>query len=151
MRRLPVKPRSNWQAIVEEQGFEYHTRDHSAYWDESVAYELTATDAGQIVKATETLYQLCLQAVQRVIDEELYAEMKIPAAAIPLIRDSWIRETPSVYGRFDLAYDGTGEPKMLEFNAQTPTSLLESGAIQERWRQQVFPKARQVNDNGESA
>ena len=33
---------------------------------------------------------------------------------------------PHLYGRFDLRYDGTGPAKLLEYNADTPTSLVEA-------------------------
>ena len=36
-------------------------------------------------------------------------------------------------GRFDLAWDGVNDPKMLEYNADTPSILLESGPIQKEW------------------
>jgi len=46
--------------------------------------------------------------------------------------------SPSVYGRFDLWYNGAGStPKLLEFNAQTPTSLVESAVIQWHWVDQT--------------
>ena len=45
--------------------------------------------------------------------------------------------SPTVYGRFDLWYNGAGTtPKLLEFNAQTPTSLVESAVIQWHWSDQ---------------
>ena len=38
--------------------------------------------------------------------------------------------SPSVYGRFDLWYNGAGSvPRLLEYNAQTPTSLVEAAVI----------------------
>jgi len=47
--------------------------------------------------------------------------------------------SPSVYGRFDLWYAGKGStPKLLEFNAQTPTALLESAVIQWSWLEQTL-------------
>ena len=51
----------------------------------------------------------------------------------------------TLYGRFDLAYDGTFAPKLLEYNADTPTSLLEAAVIQWYWLQDKFPKASQFN------
>ncbi|GAB7047148.1 glutathionylspermidine synthase family protein [Catenuloplanes indicus JCM 9534] len=45
--------------------------------------------------------------------------------------------SPSVYGRFDLRYDGQSPPTLLEFNAQTPTSLLEAAVVQWRWLEQT--------------
>ena len=54
-------------------------------------------------------------------------------------------EPPSIYGRFDLAYDGTGYPKLLEYNANTPTGLLEASVVQWHWREEVFPATDQFN------
>src|SRR5579875_1702274 len=135
MNRIALTPRTDWQHILESQGFDFHTRADGPYWNESAAYVLNARDVEVLEAATETLYQLCLEAAQHIIDHNLFHDMRIAEAAIPLILDSWNRESPSVYGRFDLAYDGANPPKLLEFNAQTPTSLLESAAIQWLWKE----------------
>ena len=50
-----------------------------------------------------------------------------------------------MYGRFDLAYDGVNPPKLLEYNADTPTSLLEAAVVQWYWLQDKFPKRDQFN------
>jgi glutathionylspermidine synthase-like protein len=57
----------------------------------------------------------------------------------------WEQEPPAIYGRFDLAYDGKNPPKLLEYNADTSTSLLEAAVVQWYWLQDVFPKADQFN------
>src|SRR5205085_9315425 len=46
------------------------------------------------------------------------------------VAESWHRraELPSVYGRFDLRHDGDGPAKLLEYNADTPTSLVEAAS-----------------------
>ena len=67
-----------------------------------------------------------------------------------LISESWERGDPAVYGRFDLIYDGTAPPKLLEYNADTPTSLFEASIVQWNWREQRFPKADQFNSIHES-
>ena len=64
---------------------------------------------------------------------------------VPLICRAWDGEPPSVYGRFDLIYDGSGPPKLLEFNADTPTALLEAAVTQWHWLKDVDPKADQFN------
>lgn len=43
---------------------------------------------------------------------------------------------PMLYGRFDFAYDGRNI-KMLEYNADTPTGLLEASVAQWLWIEQV--------------
>ncbi len=50
-----------------------------------------------------------------------------------------------IYGRFDLAYDGQNPPKLLEYNADTPTSLLEAAVIQWHWLREVEPESDQFN------
>lgn len=70
--------------------------------------------------------------------------MHIPAEAEGAIRQSWEAEPPALYGRLDLAYDGAAI-KLLEYNADTPTSLLEASVIQWRWLENRFPQADQWN------
>lgn len=43
--------------------------------------------------------------------------------------------SPSVFGRFDIRYDGNGPPKLLEFNADTPTCLPEAAIVQWYWHE----------------
>jgi glutathionylspermidine synthase len=95
--------------------------------------------------ASNELEKMSLAAVQHVIDNHLYARMGIAPAAIPLIEKSWEAEPPSLYGRFDLAYDGVNPPKLLEYNADTPTSLLEAAVVQWYWLQDLFPQRDQFN------
>jgi glutathionylspermidine synthase len=64
---------------------------------------------------------------------------------VPAILASWERDDPSVYGRFDLAYDGTTPPKLLEYNADTPTALFEASVVQWEWLETFQPEADQFN------
>jgi glutathionylspermidine synthase len=88
---------------------------------------------------------MSLAAVQYIIDNRLYADLKIPERAIPLIESSWNAEPPSLYGRFDLAYSGDGPPQLLEYNADTPTSLLEAAVIQWYWLDETHASSNQFN------
>jgi glutathionylspermidine synthase len=144
MQRIASAPRPDWQSIVEARGLKWHT-GQTPYWSEDAYYQFTTEQVETIERATAELHARCLEAVQHVIDAKRYDELKIPAHAIPLITKSWEEEPPSVYGRFDLAYDGTSPPKMLEYNADTPTSLLEVSVIQWDWLQTVHPGADQFN------
>jgi len=65
-----------------------------------------------------------------------------------LMQCSWEHrhdKCPSVYGRFDLSYNGTEPPKLLEFNADTPTTLIETAVVQWYWLQDKFPEYDQFN------
>ncbi len=70
--------------------------------------------------------------------------MGIPAAAHDAIRTAWNAEPPALYGRLDLAYDGD-TIKLLEYNADTPTALVEAAVVQWYWLQDCFPDADQFN------
>jgi glutathionylspermidine synthase len=144
MRRIAIAPRANWQKKVEEAGLVWHTGDQP-YWNESAYYEFTAQEVDLLEAATNELEPMTLAAVQHVIDNHLYSRMGIPDAAIPLIESSWEAEPPSLYGRFDLAYDGTRPPRLLEYNADTPTSLVEAALAQWYWLQDLFPHRDQFN------
>jgi len=135
MKRLRIQARENWRAKVEQLGFTYHTLDGITYWDERVYYEFSRRETDQIEQRTNELYQLCLKAVDHVIQHQWYDRFFIPDEFIAAIEASWKKRDPSVYGRFDLVWDGTANtsPKMLEFNADTPTSLFEGAAVQWFW------------------
>ena len=143
MKRHLIDPRADWQQKVENIGFGFHTLD-TTYWDESVYYELSMIEVDKIEKATNDLWKICLTAVQHVIDEKLYDKFFIPEWFVPQIEDSWENDAPAIYGRFDFTFKN-GIPKLLEFNADTPTSLLESSVVQWYWLQDQFPRKDQFN------
>jgi glutathionylspermidine synthase len=144
IRRLQA-PRASWKSIVESQGLIYHTPDGQPYWDESAYYEFTLAEVDAIEAATNELWSMWLEAIGVVIERNRFAELRIPAAAVPAIVASWNDETPALHGRFDLACDGRGGIKALEFNADTPTALLEAAVIQWHWQQDTHQHADQFN------
>ncbi|HTA62830.1 MAG TPA: glutathionylspermidine synthase family protein [Bacteroidia bacterium] len=147
MKRHIIKPRNAWQQKVEELGFAYHTLDGETYWDESVYYEFNYAQINQLEQTTNQLYRLCLKAVDYVIKENLFDWFFIPEEFIPLIKKSWKYDFPSIYGRYDISWNGdlNSPPKMLEFNADTPTSLFEASVIQWFWLKEFNNQFDQFN------
>ena len=143
MKRIAIQPRNNWPQAVEQLGFGFHTTN-VPYWDESVYYDFRLDEILLLENATAELWQLCLTAVQYTIDHKLYDRFHIPPAFIPFLERSWREDHPSVYGRFDLCYRD-GQIKLLEFNADTPTSLYEAGIIQWFWLQDYDKSKDQFN------
>jgi len=80
-----------------------------------------------------------------VLDCDLLGKFLIPTQFHEYIRRSWEQDERTVYGRFDLAYDGAQGPKLLEYNADTPTALLETAVIQWYWLRDSFPRLSQFN------
>lgn len=145
MKRLALAPRSDWREKVEQLGFTYHTHETGPYWDEGAYYEFSACEVDRLEAAANALHALCLEAAQVVIDRGWWSRLGIPDHAVSTILDSWNRDDPSVYGRFDLAYDGIQPPKLLEYNADTPTALIEAAVVQWYWLRERFPDADQFN------
>ena len=141
---------------MEAQGFHFHsinpegedvsaTEPRFAYWREDVAYRFTEAQIEQLYAASNELHAMCLDLAGSLISGGRLDQLDIPPAAQALIEASWNRRDPHLYGRFDLAWDGTGQPKLLEYNADTPTSIIETAVAQWTWKVDVQPQADQFN------
>ena len=133
MRRIAIQPRPNWQQTVEAQGLSIHTLEGHKYWDDEACYLFTPKEITVLEESLAELHRICVEATGAVIENGLWEAFSIPPIYADWIRQSWEDDQPSLYGRFDLSWDGSGQPKMLEFNADTPTSLVESAVIQWFW------------------
>src|ERR1700710_181402 len=153
MRRLTCRERDDWRATAEASGFDFHTIDGERYWDERACYAFTLEEIEtQIETPTGEIDAMCLEVVGRAVDNEYALQrLQIPRAFWPLIRDSWRRGEKSLYGRIDLSFDGNGPAKLLEYNADTPTSIFEAAGFQWTWLEQatqrhiIPPDADQFN------
>jgi glutathionylspermidine synthase len=137
--------RVDWPAKVEALGFDFHTIEGEVYWDERACYRFSAAEVDKLEAATGELQERCIEAAGRVIERGEYGRFCIPEPFHALIERSWEADDPSLYGRFDLAWSGEGEPKMLEYNADTPTALLEASVVQWYWLKDVYPQHDQFN------
>jgi glutathionylspermidine synthase len=149
MERRERTPRPDWQRRVEEVGFPIHTAD-GPYWDESAFWVFTPAEVDLLERATAELHEMALAAVGHVLETGRYWErLAIPREMVPLIARSWEGTDgdgdPSIYGRMDLAWDGASAPRLLEYNADTPTGLVEASVVQWQWLQDVDPGADQWN------
>ncbi|WP_433710777.1 glutathionylspermidine synthase family protein [Nocardia sp. CA-084685] len=151
MRRVRATPRPGWQQIIEGQGLVYGSpgRDASGlprpYWDESVHYEFEMSEILALEADVELLHSMCLKAVEHVVLTERYKDFGLPEWSWGPIAESWKRNDPYVYGRFDLRYDARRPAKLLEYNADTPTSLLEAAIVQWHWLTALYPDGDQWN------
>ena len=135
MQRINLAPRPDWQAKAEAVGFTWHHVSGDLYWDETAAYEFSMAEIEEGIEApTAELHSMCLDLVDEAVQSErLMTQLDIPEAMRDYVADSWKRNEPSLYGRFDFAYDGTGPAKLYEYNADTPTSIFETGVFQWLW------------------
>ncbi|MBK4714422.1 MULTISPECIES: glutathionylspermidine synthase family protein [Tenebrionibacter/Tenebrionicola group] len=134
MERIAIPERPDWREKAAEYGFNFHTLYGEPYWCEDAYYKLTLTQVEKLEEVTAGLHQMCLQVVEKVVESDtLMDRFRIPVHTREFVRHSWRTRQPSLYSRLDLAWDGTGEPKLLENNADTPTSLYEAAFFQWIW------------------
>ena len=117
---------------LESIGFIWHTdSDNSSYVSDEIVV-ISEDEANAFYEATNELYDMFAQAGQYVIDNDLFHEINIPFNLVEMIKESWENDVHwHLYSRFDLAGGVDGKPiKMIEFNADTPTSLFETAIIQ---------------------
>jgi glutathionylspermidine synthase len=146
MNRRDIKPRADYVRIIESQGLLWHSLNQGGipYWTEDSCYSLDTKQVDEIEAATLDLNEKCLEAVEYVLsNEETMDSFEIYSWFRPILRDAWKNEELTIIGRFDFSYDGDGPPKLLEFNADTPTGLVEQSVIQWHWLQDMA-KSRQV-------
>jgi glutathionylspermidine synthase len=142
MQRIVCPERDDWRTTAERAGFDFHTIDGERYWDERAYYAFTLDEIErQIEQPTGEIDAMCLELVGHAIDDESYlSRLKIPEAFWPLLSQSWHRDDGSLYGRLDLSFDGRHPAKLLEYNADTPTSIFEAAVFQWTWLEQAIER-----------
>lgn len=151
MERRTSAPREGWREKVERVGLVYPVTDRpdgtqTPYWFESATYAFTPDEVEHLEAVTEELHAMCLAAVDLVLDDpQRLRRFNLDPDWAPFLRAS--RDEPSVYGRFDLAYRdrASGPAKLLEYNADTATGLVESSVAQWYWLQDVHSAQDQWN------
>jgi len=145
MLREPRTERENYRQTIEKLGLIFHTVEGEPYWNEGAAYRFEREEIETLEQATNELQEMCLAAVEKVVSQAEFDRLGIPAKAHSVIAAAWEADPPALYGRFDLSYNGVEPPKLLEYNADTPTSLLEATVVQWHWLEEVEPSADQFN------
>jgi glutathionylspermidine synthase len=142
MQRITCPERDDWQKTAAQCGFDFHTIEGERYWDERSYYAFTLEEIEERIEApTAEIDAMCLELVGRAIGDEQYLKrLKIPEPFWPLIAESWERDEASLYGRLDLSFDGRGPAKLLEYNADTPTSIFEAAVFQWTWLEQAIDR-----------
>ena len=148
MERIACPERADWRDCAKEVGFDFHTIGGEPYWDETAYYGFTLQEIERDIEApTGELDAMCRELVGRAIaDDRMLRLLRVPERFWAYLSASWKRGDVSLYGRFDLRYDGQGPAKLLEYNADTPTALFETAVFQWIWLKQAIE--RQITPHG---
>ncbi|MCF2862436.1 glutathionylspermidine synthase family protein [Pseudoalteromonas sp. Cnat2-41] len=144
MFRHPIAERPDLAAQADYFGFDFCRIDGEKYWDESAYYQFTLEQIeNDLEKPTNELEQMCLELVDKVVHDEYWLrKFALPEQYWDFIATSWHNKEPSLYGRMDFSYHGNGPAKLLEYNADTPTSIYEAGFFQWLWLEQQVDRGK---------
>ena len=129
--------RPGWEQTIIDEGLTYSVdgpHDLQHYWNEYAAYVFTPAEMTNLRDQAREVHQMCLHAIERMASG-VYGTLGLPEAAFNMAKESWNRHEPDFYGRFDFIYSGVpGDPlKLLEYNADTPTGIVEAAISQKTW------------------
>ncbi|MCC9166903.1 glutathionylspermidine synthase family protein [Pontibacter harenae] len=111
-------------------GWDWCVEDGCANYVPGEAVVISETEADALLEATDTLYNMMVQAVPDELPDAFLQVLGIPENLWALVRQSWNNDKHwHIYGRFDLVQTTEG-PKLLEFNADTATSIPETAVVQ---------------------
>jgi len=93
---------------------------------------LSKTEALAYYTATNELYDMYVAAAEHVIENDLFFDMGIPFNLIDAIKKSWENDVHwHIYGAFKFTGGLNGQAiKLLEFDADTPSKLLQTSQEQ---------------------
>lgn len=149
MKRVLSTPRPDWREKIEAQGLIFSTSINpdgktTEYWNEGAFYEFELDEVEMLENVTEELHRMCIEAA-KFLAKGSFGDLGIGRPALKMAAASLERGDFDVYGRFDFAYDGVNPPKMLEYNADTPTGLIEAALAQWNWLEETMPEMDQWN------
>lgn len=147
MKKNICTPRNNWIEQCNKDGFFFHSLD-GKYWIENYEFEFTEKQINELKTASKELHFMCLDLVEDIVKKGDYEKYKIQSLYWESIEKSWKNKELDLYSRFDFSYDGISSPKMLEYNADTPTTIIESSLVQKRWFEDKYANSgyQQFND-----
>ena len=140
MRRVPVAQRPNLKQSALAHGYPYDDAGGVPYWDETAYYRFTLRQIEEDLEGpAEEIESLCFEVLNRAAaDETVFRRLRIPEAYWNYVAESWRNQEKNLFGRFDFAYDGSGPAKLLEYNADTPTTLYDASLFQWEWLEQAI-------------
>ena len=135
MERISVTPRPNLEQLASGHGFVTDGQGGVPYWNETAYYRFDLRQIELDLEGpTEQIQDLCYRFIERAVaDEEILRRLCIPEVYWRYIADSWRQGEKELCGRLDFSYDGKSPAKLLEFNADTPTTLYEAAIFQWEW------------------
>ncbi|MEA1983469.1 MAG: glutathionylspermidine synthase family protein [Campylobacterota bacterium] len=107
-------------------------------------YELEEAKAEAYYEAANELYDMYVEAVDHIIENDLFFDVGIPFNLVDVIKKSWDNDVHwHIYGSFSFSED----LKLLGFNADSPSYLYETALVQyETLKENDIDEEEQFNE-----
>lgn len=120
-----------------ENGESYRT------WDESSAYIITKNEVDTILDKVSAITQMSREAVDFLLDGE-WGTLGLTRPVFEYARNSFDDQEIDLFTRYDFAYLGNGQIKLVGIDADAPRLFVEAAQSQRTWLWDKFAqKARQ--------
>lgn len=112
-------------------------------WDESSAYIITRNEVDTILDKAVNIVNMGREAVDFLLDGE-WGTLGLPIPVFEYARNSFDDQEIELFTRYDFAYLGNGQIKLVNIEADAPSLLVETAEAQRKWLWDKFAqKAKQ--------
>lgn len=142
MERIEVTPRSELKRRLKNSGLLVHKQELvndglTNYWDENSVYCLSLTDVEKLVELTNEIIPMSLQATEFILNRE-WGDLGLPVPVLELARRSFNNRNVELFTRYDFAYFGGNDYRLVNIESEAPKFLLETSQTQRLWLQDVM-------------
>lgn len=127
----PILP--SFKERLSEINMGYSTAKGSPYWSTDAAYVMTEKQVESIENAMANVHGMILDLIGSIVTAGDYHLFSLRREMAQAVDASWRGGERALLGRFDLSFASDGTPKVLEYNADTPTGLFEAAIVQWEW------------------
>lgn len=137
MKRIPVVLRDDAEAKAHESGVFRVNRaleNGETYktWDESSAYVVTQNEVDTILDKVSSIVEMGREAVDFLLDGE-WGTLGLTRPVFEYARNSFDDQEIEMFTRYDFAYLGNGQIKLVGIEADAPNLFVETAQSQRIW------------------
>lgn len=125
-----VEHKGDVDKVLQGLGWDWVVEEGCANYLSGEAVNLPEQEADRLLSAADRLYNMFVEAMPEGLPDDFLRLLDVPQNLWKMVRQSWNDDRHwHLYGRFDLVQMPFG-PKLLEFNADTATSIPETAVVQ---------------------
>lgn len=137
MKRVSVSPREDYVDKAHRSGVFAVERtlpngETHYTWDETSAYLIERDEVDIILDSISDIVSMSYDAVDFLLDGD-FGTLGLPRPYFEFTRNSFDDQNPQLFTRYDFAYLGNGEIKLVNIDADSPRNIMEASQAQRKW------------------